>query len=473
MNLELIKKKIQLYVNENDNRKMVKYLRIPLPSDNMPYSREHNAYKDCVRWYAKVAGDRISFAAYTKEGMGGIGELPEPLNSNSRYEWEDIKNRESIKVLIPNIPEVLLNNGESFFVINTVDDYSVTLYNSYKGYNADKLLRIIESDPRFKLTSDSIKKNNIFSLSSTVFSDIYVDLTEEIPSDWVEFNSIDELISDVVNWLDSTDGIDRGLDVNLDAYEFNGLKVTKFGFFDQATNKLSNISNSLNYNVTTGSFADNKLVLNVNGSDDSRFVIITDSDLNGRKLKLVNGSDLIGNDYTLEGINSYKAIDIRPYFKGDARFPEISISASIDRTKVPNSSNASTRLNEFKTIKGVKRNVINIRPEDSQYSIAYDKPEANDLDSSLEIELSKLAGYDFDIIKMEAVNSNSQKVYVDLIGLDGSILVSFNDVTALNRIKFDNYLSNIGKVRITPVEYSIKWLELASINISIKYKKKL
>lgn len=201
----IIKKKIQLYVSESGAQKSAKYYRIPTPSDSMEYSRENNAYKDCVRWYAKVSADRIYYAIFTKLTFDVAEKLViDNIMSSSSKSNSTIVNTPSIQAITPHIPNELLNDGESSFETN--------VYNSFVGYDKNIQDTHMSSDDKNKLLNlRNIKANGIFRNSGTIVSDTIADLSSVIPDSWVQVENIDHIIKELKEWSSSQDAIDRGL----------------------------------------------------------------------------------------------------------------------------------------------------------------------------------------------------------------------------------------------------------------------
>ena len=194
----IIKKKIQLYVSESGSgTKNAKYYRIPLPSDSMDYNRETNAYKDCIRWYAKVSADRIYYATFNKL----LADVAERVNFNNYTspDSEHAKLTPSIQAIIPQLPKELINDGEISFSTNN--------YDSSIGYRVD----VQKSLGDTKKNAPSYKTDSIFTNSGLVVSDSIADLATAIPSNWTIFDSISDVIKDLKDWFDSPDTVDRGI----------------------------------------------------------------------------------------------------------------------------------------------------------------------------------------------------------------------------------------------------------------------
>ena len=184
-----IQKKVQLYVSETTGaNKTAKYYRIPLPSDSKPANRTDNIYKDLVRFYAKVSGDMFYVGLVLKDG---IDSTPHPT-----------KYRDEIDaILAPSIPDKLMNDGEGLVEMDGV-------YIHGRGFNRGNFFgplsedRFAESQSNdeflYKYHSKRKQKNNIFSVD--ILSNLETDLTQYVPSDWVEFDSINEVLADISAW---------------------------------------------------------------------------------------------------------------------------------------------------------------------------------------------------------------------------------------------------------------------------------
>lgn len=184
-----IQKKIQLYVSDTTGAaKTAKYYRIPLPSDSKPANRTDNIYKDLVRFYAKVSGDMFYVGLVLKDG---IDSTPHPT-----------KYRDEISAtLAPSIPDKLMNDGEGLVEMDGI-------YIHGSGYNRGNFFgpltvdRFAEGQSNdeflYKYHSRRKQKNNIFSVD--ILSNLETDLTQYVPANWVEFDSINEVLADINAW---------------------------------------------------------------------------------------------------------------------------------------------------------------------------------------------------------------------------------------------------------------------------------
>lgn len=184
-----IQKKVQLYVSETTGaNKTAKYYRIPLPSDSKPANRTDNIYKDLVRFYAKVSGDMFYVGLVLKDG---IDSTPHPT-----------KYRDEIDaILAPSIPDKLMNDGEGLVEMDGI-------YIHGRGFNRGNFFGPLSEDRfaegqsndefLYKYHSKRKQKNNIFSVD--ILSNLETDLTQYVPANWVEFDSIDEVLADINTW---------------------------------------------------------------------------------------------------------------------------------------------------------------------------------------------------------------------------------------------------------------------------------
>ena len=182
-----IQKKIQLYVSDvTGATKSSKYYRIPLPADTKPANRRDNILKDMVRYYAKVSGDKFYMGLVVKPSV------------DSAMIYEESKDALAAN-LTPSIPDKLMNDGEGLIRFDTIYEYGI-------GYDKNKLSYGINPSNFTEDRTDDIspygymkkKKNNIFS--AAVISDTETDLSSFVPSNWQEFDSIDEVLADIQTW---------------------------------------------------------------------------------------------------------------------------------------------------------------------------------------------------------------------------------------------------------------------------------
>ena len=162
--------------------KTAKYYRIPLPGDTKPANRTDNLFKDLVRYYAKVSGDKFY-----------IGMVLKPAADALTYN-EDSKPALAAN-LTPSIPDKLMNDGEGFIKFGTMFEYGGI------GYDTSFLTSMYNLDDGGEKKSHGYmhkKKNNVFSI--VIESDTENDLSEFVPSTWQEFDSIEGVLEDIRAW---------------------------------------------------------------------------------------------------------------------------------------------------------------------------------------------------------------------------------------------------------------------------------
>lgn len=184
-----IQKKIQLYVSDATGAaKTAKYYRIPLPSDSKPANRTDNIYKDLVRFYAKVSGDMFYVGLVLKDGIDSIPYA-------TKY------HDEISATFTPAIPDKLMNDGEGLVEMDNVYIHGKGFNkgNFFNGLSVDRFSEGESSgEVLYKYHSKRKQKNNIFSVD--ILSNLETDLTQFVPSNWVEFDSIDDVLADINAW---------------------------------------------------------------------------------------------------------------------------------------------------------------------------------------------------------------------------------------------------------------------------------
>lgn len=198
-----IKKKIELYVSENTgNTKTTGYYRIPLKGDSLPFNKETNLFKNCVRFYAKVAGDIVYYAAFSR--IPCYVAINNGGSVNGDYGRDVLKGEVSDELFsntIPQLPSELINNNESYIETDFLD----TQFNSRKG-----LTRLCSDINPFV----NISRDSLFSLSNAIISDEYLNLLEFVPSNWTRLNSIDDLINDINTFMTNSYGVEYLYDID-------------------------------------------------------------------------------------------------------------------------------------------------------------------------------------------------------------------------------------------------------------------
>ena len=164
--------------------KTSKYYRIPLPGESKPANRTDNIYKDLVRFYAKVSGDKFYIGLVVKGAADAIMFGEDHVGTITAN-------------LTPSIPDKLMNDGEGLVKFDTSYEYGL-------GYDKSNFLgSMVEGDfsegsEKYRYWYKNKKKNNLFS--ECIESDSENDLSEFVPSNWIEFDTIDAILHDIQTW---------------------------------------------------------------------------------------------------------------------------------------------------------------------------------------------------------------------------------------------------------------------------------
>ena len=441
MSSDLIKKKIQLYVSETGESKVAKYYRIPIPSESMEYSRENNAYKGCVRWYARVSGDRISFTQFARTYPGVIDYL------GGRDAYRAI-NKESIKALEPTIPDSLLNDRESSFSLKTyslsdntlVTSGSADMYVSSTGYvNKDYFQFTNLSNKNQNIT---VNKDAIFTASGVVTSDKYADLSSEVPTNWVEMGTIDSIKSEVEAFLNGDDTIDRG-----PMYDFEKLlsdsiyrdnkhqTIYPSYIVDENPNAYNRKTFSFNLSQDSGNLllvknkggklVNNTLNINVNTTQLGNGTIYI-------VYKLLNEDVVKSNTYTKEYFSSHSNIAISDFdrydrlaaFVNETDINPISFEGGLDTTSAPDYRRLNDRLTKFATNKEVETLDNDFDGIDNIVEKEFLNYKSSE--NSIEVVIDGIGGIKDIVIDLDTNNKTS---YIDAITKDGHFKAVSDSIT--------------------------------------------
>ena len=168
--------------------KTSKYYRIPLPGESKPANRTDNIYKDLVRFYAKVSGDKFYIGLVVKGAADAIMFSEDHVGTIAAN-------------LTPSIPDKLMNDGEGLVKFDSSYEYGL-------GYDKSNFLGgMVEGDfsegsEKYRYWYKNKKKNNLFS--ECIESDFENDLSEFVPSNWIEFDTIDAVLHDIQTWGEAT-----------------------------------------------------------------------------------------------------------------------------------------------------------------------------------------------------------------------------------------------------------------------------
>lgn len=480
MSSDLIKKKIQLYVSETGESKVAKYYRIPIPSDSMEYSRENNAYKGCVRWYARVSGDRISFAQFARTYPGVVDYL------GGRDAYRAI-NKESIKALEPTIPDSLLNDRESSFSLKTyslsdntlVTSGSADMYVSSTGYVTKDYFQFTNLSN--KNQNVTVNKDAIFTASGVVTSDKYADLSSEVPTNWVEMGTIDSIKSEVEAFLNGEDTIDRG-----PMYDFEKLlsdsiyrdnkhqtiypsRILKTDSSNDTPTRSFNLSqDSGNLSLVKnegGKLVNNTLNINVNTTQLGNGVVYI-------AYKLLNEEAVKSITYTKEYFSSHSNIAISDFdrydrlaaFVNDTNINPISFEGELDMSSVPDYRKLNDRLTKFVT----NKEVVTLDDSFNGFGDIVEKEfiSYKNLENSIEVVIDGISGIKDVVIDLD---TNNEATYIDAITKDGHFKTISDSITGPITI---TELADVHSLVISGFKYTDEQLLRQSVYIrSIKVTK--
>lgn len=204
-----IQKKIQLYVSDTTGAaKTAKYYRIPLPCDTMDYDILDNPLKGLVRLYCRIVGDRIEYAPVVhhipvgQNTPGAKTEIITQPNGESLYITH-------VEECSPTIPKELLNDGESYsgFMNLAMNDTADRVQFDTVSFFSNNNLTFPEGSESVKTALKYLdaNKSKLFSKGNPIYSDYYSDLIPFVPSTWQEFDSYEDVLTDIRNWIDNPD----------------------------------------------------------------------------------------------------------------------------------------------------------------------------------------------------------------------------------------------------------------------------
>ena len=282
-----IQKKIQLYVSDATGAaKTAKYYRIPLPADTLPVSRTTNLFKDLVRFYAKVSGDKFYIGVVCKGLQDAI-----VMNDNDN----EIAKR-CFTLLVPSIPDKLLNDGEATIKIGT-------LYTKTTGFSMTNLIptNFDEGSEFHDYSVTAKEKFNIFN--EMIISDSEGDLGDYVPSTWQELDSIDTVLADIQTWKNTTP-------------EWRGPLFTDYSF-----ENLINLSEAWHVSVGTPTIDLNTNTVTTNDNPIKDLYMITESPVQGNITITSTEASPTGKVYLMYlsfSAGSYTATEMTEYsFEGN------------------------------------------------------------------------------------------------------------------------------------------------------------
>jgi hypothetical protein len=281
-----IQKKIQLYVSDaTGNQKTAKYYRISLPADNLPFDKETNIYKNMMHFYCTISGDSATFGAI---GFAdSVISLYETVATHKGL-FDSESTLINFRNITPTIPEKLLNDGElSFDVHGSVETIH---YNSVNGYvHPGYSIFNNPGNEQAKYLEKIVKKSGIFQSSNVIRSNSENDLSSFIPSDWQEFDTMEDLLVDVRKRINDVKTMDRG-----ELYTYEECIAEHDSRFNPGMGKLTNPLGTVNeYKVFD--FGD----LNQPGDQ----ILQTGCDGHQRILSLVNTHRMQDRDVVIDTTN--------------------------------------------------------------------------------------------------------------------------------------------------------------------------
>lgn len=276
-----IQRKIQLYVSDaSGSQKTAKYYRIPLPADNLPFDKNTNLFKNMIHFYCTISGDSATFGAigFADQLVGIYDSLS---NHGGSYTTEEsLKNYANIT---PSIPEKLLNDGElSFDVYGSTDTIH---YNSADGFqHGNNNIFTSPTAEQAKYLDKIVKKSGVFRSNNVIRSNSENELSQFVPVNWQEFDSMDELLADVRKRINDAKTLVRG----------------DFGTYEEITSETNNKfdPNQFTVNVPFGIFNEFKRVELQTYDLASSTSLTTNCD--GHQQVLIIDGQLPSNDIKLE-----------------------------------------------------------------------------------------------------------------------------------------------------------------------------
>ena len=288
-----IQRKIQLYVSDaSGGQKTAKYYRIPLPADNLPFDKNTNLFKNMIHFYCTISGDSATFGAigFADQLVGIYDSLS--AHAGSYVSEESLKNYANIT---PSIPEKLLNDGElSFDVYGSTDSIH---YNSADGFqhSANNIFKSPNADQANYLNK-IVKKSGIFRSNNVIRSNSENELSQFVPSNWQEFDSMDELLADVRKRINDAKTLVRG----------------DFGTYEEITSETNNKfdPNQFTVNAPFATFNEFKRIelytTDLTGSstltthcDGHQQILIIDGQLQSNDIKLEVDTAILSDEITI------------------------------------------------------------------------------------------------------------------------------------------------------------------------------
>lgn len=159
-----------------------------------------------MHFYCTISADSATFGAI---GFADpiIGLYETAATHNGHYDSESTL--VNFRNITPTIPEKLLNDGElSFDVHGSVETIH---YNSVNGYvHQGYSIFNNPGNEQVKYLEKIVKKSGIFQSSNVIRSNSENELSSFVPSDWQEFDTMEDLLVDVRKRINDVKTMDRG-----------------------------------------------------------------------------------------------------------------------------------------------------------------------------------------------------------------------------------------------------------------------
>ena len=182
-----------------------------------------------INFYCTISGDSATFGA-----IGFADRLVAIYDSLSTHAGSYVSEESLINYtnITPYIPEKLLNDGElSFDVYGSTDSIH---YNSADGFqHSSNNIFISPTSDQVNYLNKIVKKSGIFRSNNVIRSNSENELSQFVPTNWQEFDSMDELLADVRKRINDAKTLVRG----------------DFGTYEEITSETNNKFDPNQFNV--------------------------------------------------------------------------------------------------------------------------------------------------------------------------------------------------------------------------------
>ena len=159
-----------------------------------------------MHFYCTISGNSATFGAI---GFADpiIGLYETAATHNGHFDSESTL--VNFRNITPTIPEKLLNDGELSFDVH--GSVKTIHYNSVNGYvHQGYSIFNNPGNEQVKYLEKIVKKSGIFQSSNVIRSNSENELSSFIPSDWQEFDTMEDLLVDVRKRINDIKTMDRG-----------------------------------------------------------------------------------------------------------------------------------------------------------------------------------------------------------------------------------------------------------------------